>query len=63
MKLAGLAFDREGNLWTQSYVDPATKPPGRDLPNRDCIIKIDKAILDAECDSGEPGVLNNSNVP
>jgi virginiamycin B lyase len=42
--LAGLTFDRDGNLWTQAYVDP-----NNDLPEgADAIVKIDKAILSAE---------------
>ncbi len=42
--LAGLAFDSEGNLWTQQYVDP-NKP---DPPGPDHIVKIGKAILTAK---------------
>ena len=38
--LAGLAFDREGNLWTQSYVDPHNPLP----EGPDHIVKLDKAI-------------------
>jgi virginiamycin B lyase len=42
--LAGLAFDREGNLWVQQYVDHNNPAPA----GRDHIVKIDKAILTAE---------------
>lgn len=41
--LAGLAFDREGNLWVQQYVDHNNPAPA----GRDHIVKIDKAILTA----------------
>ena len=41
--LGGLAFDSEGNLWTQSYVDTHNPLP----EGRDFIIKLDKAILTA----------------
>lgn len=52
--LAGLAFDRVGNLWVQQYVD--VNNPKYDLANgkptgtvgRDYIIKIDKSILRAK---------------
>jgi virginiamycin B lyase len=41
--LAALTFDKEGNLWTQAYIDP-----NNDLPaGADAIVKIDKAILSA----------------
>jgi virginiamycin B lyase len=39
--LAGLTFDRAGNLWTQSYVDSANPQP----PGADCIIRIDRAVV------------------
>ena len=39
--LAGLAFDREKNLWVQQYVDQNNPDP----PGPDHIIKIDRAIL------------------
>ena len=42
--LAGLAFDREGNLWVQQYVDHNNPAPA----GRDHIVKIDKAILTAK---------------
>lgn len=62
MKLAGLAFDKGGNLWTQSYCD--TKPADTKPAVRDCIIKIDKAILNASSDpDGRAQKLSNSNVP
>ena len=42
--LAGLAFDREGHLWLQQYVDHFNPRPA----GRDYIVKIDKAILRAK---------------
>lgn len=39
--LAGLAFDREGNLWVQQYVDHNVPEPG----GRDSIIRIARAGL------------------
>ena len=42
--LAGLTFDSDGNLWTQSYVDANNPLPA----GNDYIIKIDKEILQAE---------------
>ena len=50
--LAGLAFDSDGNLWTQSYVNLADPYPD----GGDYIIRIDKAIHHAS-----PGDI--SNVP
>lgn len=52
--LAGLAFDTEGNLWVQQYVDANNpryevvngKPTGP--VGRDYIVKIDKSILTAD---------------
>jgi virginiamycin B lyase len=41
--LAGLAFDREGNLWVQQYVNNNNPQP----PGPDHVVKIDKAILKA----------------
>ena len=38
--LAGMAFDDEGNLWTQSYVDKYDPLP----EGADYIVKVDKAI-------------------
>ena len=52
MILAGLAFDSDGNLWTQSYVNLADPYPD----GGDYIIRIDKAIHHAP-----PGDI--SNVP
>jgi virginiamycin B lyase len=46
--LAGLAFDREGNLWVQQYVDHNVPAPGA----RDNIIRIDRAGL-----AGAPAAL------
>jgi len=41
--LAALTFDRDGNLWTQAYIDP-----NNDLPaGADAIVKIDKTIISA----------------
>ena len=42
--LAGLAFDAEGNLWTQQYVDQNEPSP----PGPDHIVKIGKSILTAK---------------
>jgi virginiamycin B lyase len=50
MLLAGLAFDRDGNLWTQSYVDQQHPSP----EGPDYIIKIDKSIS-AHGQAGQPG--------
>jgi virginiamycin B lyase len=48
MLLAALAFDSEGNLWVQQYVDHANpKPAGRDR-----IVRISRRILGAK-----PGTL------
>jgi virginiamycin B lyase len=41
--LAGLAFDGEGNLWTQQYVDQSRPLPA----GPDHLVRIDKAILTA----------------
>jgi virginiamycin B lyase len=41
--LAGIAFDRDGNLWTQSYVNPADPYPD----GVDCLIRIDKSVQTA----------------
>lgn len=46
--LAGLAFDREGNLWVQQYVDRNVPSPA----GRDNIIRIDRAGL-----AGAPSAL------
>jgi virginiamycin B lyase len=46
--LAGLAFDAEGNLWIQQYVDHNVREPG----GPDNIIRIDRAGL-----AGAPGGL------
>jgi virginiamycin B lyase len=43
MILAGLAFDGEGNLWTQQYVDTARPYPA----GPDYLVKIDRKILGA----------------
>lgn len=55
--LAGLAFDGDGNLWVQQYIDQnAPTPAAPSPPGADHIVRIDKAILTAS-----PGDL--SNVP
>lgn len=41
--LAGLAFDGDGNLWTQSYVAAASTEPAGD----DYVVRIDRGILTA----------------
>lgn len=41
--LAGLAFDKEQNLWVQQYVDHNNPTPA----GRDHVVRIDKAILTA----------------
>lgn len=43
MLLAGIAFDREGNLWTQSYVDSGNPHP----EGPDYVIKVDNCIHNA----------------
>ena len=50
MILAGLAFDADGNLWTQSYVDQQHPLP----EGPDYLIKIDKSIASAK-HAGESG--------
>jgi virginiamycin B lyase len=55
--LAGLAFDREGNLWTQSYVDPHNPSP----EGPDHIVKLDKAINPAS--AGDKIPVTDYEVP
>jgi len=43
--LAGLAFDKAGNLWVQQYID-VNNPAGP--PGSDYLIKIDKSIIAAK---------------
>lgn len=44
--LAGLAFDSDGNLWLQQYVDQNNPTPANPSPaGGDHIIRIDKSIL------------------
>jgi virginiamycin B lyase len=43
--LAGLAFDREGNLWVQQYSSPGSPPP--ESPPVDHIVRIDREALAA----------------
>lgn len=46
--LAGLAFDGDGNLWVQQYVDQNAPTPSAPSPaGADHIVRIDKAILTA----------------
>mmetsp|Transcript_12312 Transcript_12312/g.16128 ORF Transcript_12312/g.16128 Transcript_12312/m.16128 type:complete len:662 (+) Transcript_12312:123-2108(+) len=45
MVFGGLAFDREGSLWVQSYYNNANGLAGVPTPS-DYIIKVDKAILE-----------------
>jgi virginiamycin B lyase len=54
--LAALAFDRDGHLWTQAYIDPHNDMPA----GPDAIVKLDRAILTAPVD-GPIGEL--SSVP
>lgn len=49
--LAGLAFDRDGNLWVQQYVDHNVPVPG----GRDNIIRIDRTGL-----AGPPSALTQA---
>ena len=49
--LAGLAFDRDGHLWVQQYVDHNNPAPA----GPDHLVRIDKAILTAE-----PSALSRS---
>ena len=57
--LAGLAFDREGNIWLQQYVDHFNPTPA----GRDHIVKIDKAILAARSPAVPPQYFNFYPVP
>jgi virginiamycin B lyase len=57
--LAGLAFDSEGNLWTQSYVD--THNPLPEGP--DHIVKLDKAINNRPSGDGSGVSVNYYEVP
>ncbi|HYR28992.1 MAG TPA: hypothetical protein VEU30_11040, partial [Thermoanaerobaculia bacterium] len=44
--LAGLAFDRDGHLWVQQYVDQNAPTPANPSPSgSDFIIKIDRSII------------------
>lgn len=54
MLLAGFAFDDEGNLWTQSYVD-SHAPESSEGP--DYIVRIDKSILGAKTKKSGKGQL------
>jgi virginiamycin B lyase len=57
MLLAGLTFDNEGNLWTQSYVDQSNPLP----MGRDYIVKVDRIVEDAKSESD--GQLLMTSVP
>jgi virginiamycin B lyase len=59
MLLASLAFDREGNLWTQSYVDLANSSP----EGPDYLVKIDKSILDAGASGATTVTVTRHEVP
>jgi virginiamycin B lyase len=41
--LAGLAFDRQGNLWVQQYISPPNFGPTGD----DYIVRLDRALMEA----------------
>jgi virginiamycin B lyase len=44
--LAGLGFDRDGNLWVQQYVDQNAPAPANPSPaGNDYIVRVDKSIL------------------
>ena len=46
--LAGLAFDKNGNLWVQQYVDQNDPTPVNPSPaGNDFIIRLDKSILNS----------------
>lgn len=48
MILAGLAFDRDGNLWVQQYVNQnAPTPTAPSPPGDDYVLRIDRSILTA----------------
>jgi hypothetical protein len=47
MIFGGLAFDLDGSLWVQSYYNNANGLVSVPTPS-DCIIKVDKAILESE---------------
>jgi virginiamycin B lyase len=57
--LAGLAFDSEGNLWTQSYVDIHNPLP----EGPDHIVKLDKAINTRPFGDGSGVPVNYYEVP
>ena len=43
--LAGLAFDRDGNLWVQQYADPNNPLPAGAAASPDHIVRIDRSVL------------------
>lgn len=57
--LAGLAFDGEGHLWLQQYVDHFNPRPA----GRDHIVRIDKAILAAKSPALPAGYFTFYHVP
>ncbi|WP_439621839.1 virginiamycin B lyase family protein [Gemmata sp.] len=57
--LAGLAFDRAGNLYTQSYVDPNNPVPS----GPDYIIKLSSEILTAPAGDLRGVAVTNYQVP
>lgn len=57
--LAGLAFDRAGNLWVQQYVDHNVPSPA----GRDNIVRIDRASLAGGPAAPDPAQLTFFPVP
>lgn len=57
--LAGLAFDRAGNLWVQQYVDHNVPSP----PGRDAIVRIDWAGLAGAPEALRPAHFTTFPVP
>jgi len=59
MLLASLAFDREGHLWTQTYVDGNRPSP----EGPDYLVKIDRSIRDAGASGTTPVRVTRHEVP
>jgi virginiamycin B lyase len=57
--LAGLAFDSEGDLWVQQYVDPNRPEPAGD----DYLVRIDKAGLAAGPEGLQAAHFTHRRVP
>jgi virginiamycin B lyase len=57
--LAGLAFDNDGNLWVQQYVDENHPSP----PGSDYLVKIDKEILDSSSSDIDKTGFHRYKVP